>query len=190
MKLLTRLIISTILLSFFSQAIVMRHDVSPDKYQVKQSQYESVVDLNFLTGTLIDPLWVLTAAHANSYMPGKQEITINQQKYTVEFIIQHPEYNRDNLSHDITLLKLDRPVTNIVSTGIYTLADEKSQHVWFVGRGDVGNGQVGITDATTTLNHAENIIESAENLWITFDFDSPKNNALALLITYLTVASE
>lgn len=180
MKLLARLTISTILVSFYSHSIIMRHDISPDKYQVNQAKYASVVDLNFLTGTLIAPQWVLTAAHGTLYMPGKQEITINQQKYHVEYIIQHPEYNKDNLSHDITLLKLDRPVTDITSTSIYTLVDEKSQHVWFVGRGDVGNGKKGITGEATTLNRAENIIETAEGLWITFDFDSPKNNALAL----------
>ncbi|NQZ83865.1 MAG: TonB family protein [Colwellia sp.] len=180
MKLLASITISSLLFSFYSNAIVMRHDIKPDKYQVKQAQYASVIDLNFLTGTLIAPQWILTAAHGTSYMPGKQEIIINQQKYYVEFIIEHPEYNKDNLSHDIALLKLDRLVLNVASTSVYTLADEKDQHVWFVGRGDIGNGQVGITDSTDVLNHAENIIESAEGLWITFDFDSPQNNALAL----------
>lgn len=180
MKLLSRSLILSILLPFYSHAIVMRHDIEPEKYQVQQAQYESVIDLNFLTGTLIAPQWILTAAHGTPYMPSNQEITINQQKYNVMYIIQHPEYNKDTLSHDITLLKLDRPVPNVTSTGIYTLADEKSQHVWFVGRGKIGNGQVGITGSTTVLNQAENIIENAEDLWITFVFDSPQNNALAL----------
>jgi hypothetical protein len=184
MKILVRLIfssmMSSILLSFYSHGIVMRHDISPEKYQVKQTQYKSVIDLHFLTGTLIAPQWVLTAAHGTPYMPGKQEITINQQKYHVESIVLHPEFNKDNLSHDIALLKLDRPVNNVASSSIYTLADEKSQHVWFVGRGDIGNGQLGITGPAAGLNHAENIIESAEGLWITFNFDSPKNNALTL----------
>ena len=132
MKLLASITISSLLFSFYSNAIVMRHDIKPDKYQVKQAQYASVIDLNFLTGTLIAPQWILTAAHGTSYMPGKQEIIINQQKYYVEFIIENPEYKKDNLSHDIALLKLDRLVLNVASTSVYTLADEKDQHVWFV----------------------------------------------------------
>ncbi len=180
MKHLSILIILLTLFSFCCQAIIMRHDIKPDKYQVKQTDYPSVINLDFLTGTLIAPQWILTAAHGTPYMPGKQEVTINQQKYYVEFIIEHPEYNEDNLNHDIALLKLDRPVSNVPSTNIYTLSDEKDQHVWFVGRGDIGNGKVGIIGSTKVLNHAENIIESTEDLWITFDFDSPQYNALAL----------
>lgn len=180
MKQLTSLVFSSILVTMSCNAIVMRHDVEAEKYQVKQTQYPSVIDLKFLTGTLIAPQWILTAAHGTPYMPGKQELVINQQKYYVEHIIEHPEYNQDNLSHDIALLKLNRPVSNVNSTNIYTLTDEKNQHVWFVGQGDTGNGQVGIIGSTKVLHHAENIIESANGLWITFDFNSPQNKALAL----------
>jgi len=180
MKIIQSFIIALLLFSFYCGAIVIRHDIKPEKYQIKQTQYPSVVDLNFLTGTLISPQWVLTAAHGTLYMPAKQEVIINQQKYYVEFIIEHPEYNKNNLNHDMALLKLDRPVLNTATTDIYTLADEKEQHVWFVGRGDIGNGLVGITGSTKVLNNAENIVENAVGLWITFDFDSPSNNALPL----------
>jgi hypothetical protein len=180
MKRISNLIILSLLFNFYCQAIVIRHDVKLEKYQVKQAQYPSVVDLEFLTGTLIAPQWILTAAHGTPYMPSKQEVIINQEKYYVEFIIEHPNYNIDNLDHDIALLKLDRPVSNVTSTDIYSLADEKGQHVWFVGRGDIGNGHVGISGSTNVLHHAENIIENTDGLWVTFDFDSPQNNALAL----------
>jgi TonB family protein len=180
MKRVSNLIILLFLLSFYCQAIVIRHDVDPDMYQVKQTQYPSVVDLNFLTGTLIAPQWILTASHGTPYMPSNQEVIINQQKYYVQYIIEHPDYNKDNLDHDIALLKLDRPVVDVISTDVYSLADEKGQHVWFVGRGDIGNGRIGITGSSSTLRHAENIIESTYGVWLTFDFDSPKNNALAL----------
>lgn len=180
MKLLAGPTIIALLFSFYSNAIIIRHDINPKKHEVKQVKYQSVVDLHFLTGTLIAPQWILTAAHGTTYMPGRQEVIINSQTYYVEYIVEHPAFNRNDLSHDIALLKLDRPVLNVTSTGIYTAEDEKSKHVWFVGRGDIGNGQVGITGSTDVLNHAENLIENAEGLWITFDFDSPENNALPL----------
>jgi TonB family protein len=172
--------IIALLFSFYSNAIIIRHDINPKKHEVKQVKYQSVVDLNFLTGTLIAPQWILTAAHGTTYMPGNQAVIINGQAYYVEYIIEHPEFNKNNLNHDIALLKLDRSVLNVTSTDIYTSKDEKSKHVWFVGRGDIGNGQAGITGSTDMLNHAENLIENAVGLWITFDFDSPKNNALPL----------
>ncbi|WP_299081200.1 TonB family protein [uncultured Paraglaciecola sp.] len=180
MKLLTTLVTLPFLFSFYAHGIVMRHDVSQSQYQVDQSQYASVIDLHFLTGTLIAPQWVLTAAHGVGYMPNRQKITIKQQTYYVEFIVQHPEYNKDTLVHDIALLKLDRAVTNVASTDIYTLDDEKSQHVWFVGKGDVGNGLLGVVGSSKVLNHAENMVEDAKGGWLTFDFDAPTNNALAL----------
>jgi len=180
MKYLPLLIASTLLLSFTAQAIVIRHDKDIKQYHVDQSKYPSVVDLDFLTGTLISPQWILTAAHGVSYMPGGQRVTIGKEKYRVRHLIVHPEFKEQNLSHDMMLLKLDRPVTGVKSTGIYTLKNEVKKHVWFVGRGDIGNGIDGIIKRSKNLHHAENIIESAEPHWITFDFDNPKGGALPL----------
>jgi TonB family protein len=185
MKRFTRLATTLIFTPFVftsinSNAIVMRHDLTAKRYEVKAAQYPSVVNLDFLTGTLIHPQWILTAAHGTAYMPGKQVLDIKGQQYTVQFIVSHPQFNEQNLSHDMALLKLDRPVTHVAATGIYTKTDETNQHVWFVGQGDVGNGKVGITGGANVLNHAENIIEEASKLWLKFDFDAPGHNALPL----------
>lgn len=166
--------------AFTANAIIIRHDTLPAQYQVSNTKYPSVINLNYLTGTLIDEQWILTAAHGTPYMPSQQKLNIAGNEYQVDYIIVHPQYNQNNLSHDIALLKLNRKVTGIKSTVVYQRNDEESQHVWFVGQGDTGNGKLGVTGPSEVLNHAENIIDSVEPLWITFDFDSPENQALLL----------
>jgi secreted trypsin-like serine protease len=183
MKLLKFTLAILALFSLTANSIVMRHDKRPELYQVKQSDYPSVVNLKYMTGTLISPQWVMTAGHGVHVLPANYKIEINGNDYYVESIIPHPSYNQksqDNQNHDIALLKLTKPVDGIEPTGIYTLKDEVLKHVWFVGSGYVGNGEVGITGPSTSMNHAENIIDSVDDLWINFDFDSPQNNALKI----------
>ena len=168
------------LLPFDSQAIIMRHDIDSKQYRVEQSKYPSVVDLKFMTGTLIHPQWILTAAHGTSYIPANYQVTINGLEYRVKFIVNHPQYNARNVRHDIALLKLERSVEGVKPTGIYDLFDEKGKHVWFVGKGNVGNGKLGITGKSSVLNHAENIIDGVGKRWLVFDFDAPGKGALPL----------
>ncbi|MFT6732449.1 MAG: secreted trypsin-like serine protease, partial [Polaribacter sp.] len=168
------------LFSLTANSIVMRHDRSPDLYQVKQSDYPSVVNLKYMTGTLISPQWIVTAGHGTHVLPANYKVEINAKDYYVKSIVPHPSYNQSNQKNDIALLKLNEPVIGIEPTTIYTLRDEVSKHVWFVGSGYVGTGEKGITGPSTSINHAENIIDSVDNLWINFDFDSPLNNALEI----------
>ncbi|PKI15869.1 TonB family protein [Colwellia sp. 12G3] len=178
MKYLLLLLLCT---TFISQAIIIRHDTPAVNYQVSDNQYPSVINLTYLTGTLINQQWILTAAHGTPYLPAQQKVIIGGNQYQVDYIIVHPQYNQqNNLNHDIALLKLDRKVTGVTSTAIYQNNDEKLQHVWFVGQGDTGNGQLGVTGSSERINHAENIIDDVEALWIKFDFDSPENKALIL----------
>jgi len=162
------------LFSLSANAIVMRHNRAPALYQVNQAEYPSVVNLKYMTGTLIDSQWIVTAAHGTHVLPANYKVEINGQDYYVDAIVPYPQYDPENLNNDIALLKLNKPVKGVTPTGPYILKDETSKHVWFAGSGYTGNGKMGITGPSTSLNHAENIIDSVDIYGLTLILIAPK----------------
>lgn len=187
MKSIAKLLLPLLFISLHCKGIVIRHDKDPNLYQAKQTQYPSVVNLDFLMGTLIAPQWIVTAAHGTPLMPGGQQLLINGKTYTVDKIIVHPQYHPEESrpileqqDHDIALLKLSTAVKDVQFTDTYTQEDEAGQTVWFVGEGMTGNGKDGITGGSDGLYRAQNQIEKTDEKWLHFDFDSPSNNPLLL----------
>lgn len=160
----------------FSQAygIVIRNDVSDEKYQEFGEQYTSSVA--FFAGcvsTLIDPNWLLTAAHCVT--EGRSDLDIARHldaEYPVEKIYRHP-------SKDIALVQLSKPITNGKPVKLYTNTDEAGKTVVFVGNGSFGNGRDGVTVKDGKIRGAKNtIIETRPNNLV-FLFDAP-DTALSL----------
>lgn len=106
-------------------------DADPGEWpwQVFLEAYPNDVDFftdQFCGGTLIDPYWVLTAAHCISYSNGGV-VSVDlfrvvagvhdlynpgsYQARNVVKVVRHPKFDRYTLNNDVALLKLASPIT-------------------------------------------------------------------------------
>lgn len=156
-----------------AEAIVIRHDRDDQKYLDLGDQYsDSVAYLggNRCASTLIDDYWVLTAAHCVK----NAELAIltvlhKDNVYRVGKVLIHPEYK--NGKHDIALIQLTEPVANGKPVKLYMQENETGKSVVFVGRGEFGDGQLGVTGSDGKQRGATNTIIGTSEHWIEFKFN-------------------
>ncbi|GAA81852.1 trypsin-like serine protease [Pseudoalteromonas sp. BSi20495] len=177
-----------------SNAVVMRHDVSVDKYRVEKIP-EYIIDMpQEGHGVLIDEQWVVTVAHTIFFDYAGSKLNVGSKQYEIEKVYIHPNYVKPSSnilsgdlaplmqvlksSSDIALIKLSRPVLGIKPISIYSKSDEKGKVITVFGKGAMGNGLTGENLETKSLyrpNKFQNVVESANGKWLTFKFDSPRN---------------
>jgi hypothetical protein len=173
----TLLIVSAFVITNTVQAIVIRHDKEDLKYQQLAKQYKNSITYNDgCVGTVIDSIWVLTAAHCVSKHEQRPFFIEHlETSYPVEFISVHPKNNFDTNDYDMALLRVKWPMKEAKIALLYPFSDEAGQQVTFVGNGDFGNGIKGITNTQPILRAAQNTITKTSQSQISFVFNNPES---------------
>ncbi|MCV2884151.1 trypsin-like serine protease [Aestuariibacter sp. AA17] len=167
----------TLLCVAAANGIVIRHDVDDSKYRVDDNTLPQLATfyIDGAHGILIEPDWVLSAAHTTFCLRTGSLISIAGRLYTVDSVFVHKNYTPVK-SHDIALIKLRDSVEGIKPFSLNTTQNEEGQSMWFIGMGGTGNGKTGQTidnaENKGQLRIAQNVVDSADGPLLTFTFDS------------------
>lgn len=194
------LVFALLAISFAASAVVIRSDVRDARYRVPASAFPALVDMpGEGHGVLIEPRWVVTAAHAAPMqMQGmEEEVTIGGVARRVERVITYPGYRKlpaklvnEALasgdfakvwaflasSNDIALIELASPVTGVTPVPLYRGDEETGMTVELVGKGATGSGAVGQFPRSPhrgVLRRAFNVIVGAGPRYVWYRFDPP-----------------
>ncbi|NEO58269.1 MAG: trypsin-like serine protease [Okeania sp. SIO3B5] len=190
----TTLLIATFCFNNIVYAGTIRHDRTDEQYTSLANLFPSVGYLNtkfssgedFCSATLIDPNYILTAAHCidfNNETLLNATFVVNDIPYPVTNATAHQNWfssNRDfGAGYDIAVLRLATPAIDIPSAPLFTGFDELHQVGTYVGFGATGNGLSGYLPNTKgTKRGGQNIVELGSSLGLPdnlllSDFDSP-----------------
>ncbi|NVK57785.1 MAG: trypsin-like serine protease [Alteromonadaceae bacterium] len=168
--------LAALLLSMVAQAIVIRHDVSDEKYIALGKKYSSsVAYVGGCAATLVDMHWILTAAHClQDHRNVPFLVRVQDNHYRVARVVIHPEFSSENDEiHDIALVKLKDPVRNGIPVKLYSQRDETGMSVVFIGKGTFGNGQDGLIRDDGKQRGATNTVDDVTEQVIAFTFNAP-----------------
>lgn len=171
------LLASVLLASSSVDAVVLRHDRDLAKTLELGSRYPFVCAAGAGTGTLIEPRWVLTAAHVvENFGPFDFEVRCGDQRVQVERTCIHAgkeEMPWDRRSDDIALLRLERHPEGIPSAVIYRGGDELTRVGVIVGVGTFGSAGSPPTRKDGRRRAVTNKILDLDPHWLKVVFSRP-----------------
>ncbi|QDZ91158.1 trypsin-like serine protease [Shewanella decolorationis] len=167
-----------------ANAMIIRHDVEDAKYQAAaQSDNSTVTFLGLYkgdeivlgTGSLIDKQWIVTAAHVANELTVGNKVQFKTDFYSIKEVIKHPLWKERHFPNDIALVQLASPIEDATIAKLNHASTEKGKIATFVGRGDYGNGLVGVAGADKQLRAAHNAVVGVQEQWLQFIFDRDAN---------------
>jgi len=193
------LLLSLVLVSFSdtnnykNDTMITRHDKKDSEFIKIAEKFEKYIchlNLPDCEGTIIADQWVLSAAHcsleiADKFNAGKKHfVIINDEEIEVDRVIMHPSWmvkKDDSDEDDIALLHLKTKPKVAMQAKLYMKNDEVDKLIYMVGKGDKGNGLIGVNGNDGKQRGATNRIERANEKWLFWTFDHPDT-----LTKYLT----
>lgn len=156
------------------RAMIMRHDRPDSLYLELGNQFPCVGQIMRMGGaTLIAPDVAVTAAHvAMAIQQRSPTVEFGGERYGIKEILIFPQTSQREFNPDLALLRLDREVIGIERARLYTLEPEAGKAVYFVGCGNSGNGNEGVTIRDGKRRGASNIVDSVSATELYFDLDS------------------
>ncbi|HEX8297318.1 MAG TPA: trypsin-like serine protease [Chthoniobacteraceae bacterium] len=187
MRLFVPILSFTLASAFTGQAITIRDDVSDADSQALGNLVGSAVGKLFtqqegvVSGVLIDPRFVLTAAHVVRNISGQDAFTFTIGASTYQSVrhVIHPNNQTVDDGYDVAVIELDRAVPDVTPAALYTGSAEIGVNATIVGFGLGGTGTAGATRPEGIRRGATNTIDQTTFLTFTngrqlfYDFDAP-----------------
>ncbi|MBQ4804688.1 trypsin-like serine protease [Aquimarina sp. MMG015] len=168
------------------EVMITRHDKDESEFLKLAKKFEKYIchlNLPDCEGTIVADQWVLSAAHCAVGITQKFEngrkhfVIIDDVEIEVDKVIMYKEWDdpqADNsLLKDIALLHLKTKPIDAMQAKLYVDEDEVDKLVYMVGRGNKGDGLIGINGNDGKQRGATNRIETATKNWLTWTFDHP-----------------
>ena len=174
-----------------SSAIIIRHDVGPTRYEVRESSYPSVFFLEqqgnrkVCAATVIHQQWALTAAHCveqtllgNILANGRDfAVLVGDQGREIDAVIIHPEFDLENAADvDLALLRFKQASTTPRAMPLHLQELEPDSIVTLLGWGYFGLGTTGRQYNDGSLRLARNRITDVDRRF-KIRFDDPRDRA-------------
>jgi secreted trypsin-like serine protease len=169
-------------------AIIIRHDVNDAIYLDHKKSMPALItfttshegkDYVVGSGTYLGNGWVLTAAHVANFFEDGDTAQINSERLTIKKTILHDKWKDRQVGFDIALVRIAEPIKEIASVSLFTYDVKRGDVITITGRGDTGNGLVGMKPSDLKTRVAQNKVDKVEGQWISFTFDFPEKMALA-----------